>query len=327
MSESQMLSAIQTRLSAHIDNDADLRSTSRTISDIALGREVSDRALSKVVGNKYALNALNDVIGAKLRQGATFSDVKAAIKSYQESSSAKSGADMTGKAQSGSKAKISGRSGVNFSMSKAQDGGFDVTASSGSNIETIRHFDSQRQAEAAVYAMTLEIGPDGTRGFISMAENIDGVDIGNAAIVYNAIYNQGRSGKAFSAVKNMNLLSPEQRQLAYRYGVMDRVAGDLKAKKTSGKGLQKDGKNDTIETTQSRRENSDGKESGKEELGRSDRRTEGGTTEKQSRTRTQNGDGFRVQGDDRGKRRQERGQCEQIDLLYTCRRDYGPEQT
>ena len=145
-----------------------------------------------------------------------------------------------------------------------------MLASSGNDVETVGHFNSHKQAEAAVYAMTLEIGPDGTRGFISLAGNIDGIDIGDAALVYNAIYNQGRNGKAFTAVKNMELLSPEQRQLAYRYGVMDRTLDGSRGKNASN-GLSNGKESDKIETNSKEAQNEQGvhlRESGKRNDGK-----------------------------------------------------------
>ena len=198
MSESQMSSAIQTRLSSHVSNESDRRSLSRTIVDIALGRKVNDRAISKVMDNTYAFNALNDVLGAKLKKGSSLSAVKNAIAAYQKQ---------------GANSKNTASGNVKFSMNENQNGEFEVIASADGQTETIGAFKSRKKAEATVYAMTLGLGPEGMQGFVSMSGNIS-ADMGDAALVYNAIYMQGKRGKAFSAVNNMNLLSPEQRQLA-----------------------------------------------------------------------------------------------------------------
>ena len=52
--------------------------------------------------------------------------------------------------------------------------------------------------------------------------NRQGADFANAAQAFNAIYNQGKQGKAFAAVRFGELLSPEQRQYAY---VSERACG------------------------------------------------------------------------------------------------------
>ena len=71
------------------------------------------------------------------------------------------------------------------------------------------------------------------------------MNLGDAAQAFNAIYSQGKGGKAFSAVKFGELLSPEQKQYAYQTGVVD---GLLKSsrKKSSGEVLQKDSVGGTI---------------------------------------------------------------------------------
>lgn len=256
MSESQTVTAVQTRLSAHIENKNDVRKLSNTITDILFGREVSDSALSGVAANKYALNTLNDVLGAKLKSGATVSDVKAAVKSYQTLTTSKSGANASTNAKQGSEVKISGRGGATFSVQENADGRFDVIAEASGNSGSIASYETRNQAQAAAYGYTLGMGAEGLSGFVYISEGIaDGADLGEVAIAYNAIYNQGKQGKALSAVKNMELLSPEQRQYAYNLGIMDRALDSARAKNAAaeiskendGKVLQNDGVGDKIE--------------------------------------------------------------------------------
>lgn len=229
LSESQQLSAVQSRLSSHIENKSDRSNMAQTIVDVMQGRDVSDKALYKVIGNKYAFNAMNDILGAKLKKGATINDVRAAIKSYQSVSSKAS----EGK-QSGSAAKKSGQNGAMFTVSENADGGYDVIAEAGGESATIMHYDTRSQAQAAAYAQTLQMGSNGTEGLVFVSKSLsEGADIGEVAQAFNAIYNQGKSGKAMSAVRNLELLSPEQRQYAYQLGVMDRALNSS-GKKTSG---------------------------------------------------------------------------------------------
>ena len=242
MSESQTSTAVQTRLSAHIENKTEVRKLSNTITDILYGREVSDKAIKTLAANKYALNALNDVLGSKLNKGATVSDVRAAVKSYQEAGKSESGANASTKAKQGSASKISGRGDVQFAAEKNADGGYDVVGTKGSEKAVFGSFKSQKQAQAAAYAMTLDMGAEGYSGLINLSENLpDGVDLGEAALAFNAFYNQGKNGKAFSAAKNMELLSPEQRQYAYNLGIMDGALDSARAKNT---GAEVSNKND-----------------------------------------------------------------------------------
>ena len=235
MSESQTSTALQTRLSANIENKTEVRKLSDTITDILYGREVSGKNISAVAANKYALNALNDVLGSKLGKDATVSDVKAAVKSYQEASKGESGANASTNTKQGSAAKISGRGDVQFTVEKNADGGYDVVGTKGSDKAVLGSFKSQKQAQAAAYAMTLGMGVEGYRGLVAISESLaDGVDLGEAALAFNAFYNQGKNGKAFSAAKNMELLSPEQRQYAYNLGIMDKALDSARAKKEGG---------------------------------------------------------------------------------------------
>ncbi len=109
--------------------------------------------------------------------------------------------------------------------------------------------------QARNYAKIFGMDENGTRGLATLAEDLpDGVDLGEVALAFNAIYSQGKSGKAFSAAKNMELLSPEQRHYAYNLGIMDKALDSARAKnaaaeisgENSGKVLQKDGVGGTI---------------------------------------------------------------------------------
>ncbi len=255
MSESQTSTAVQSRLSAHIENKTEVRKLSDTITDILYGRDVSDKALSAVAANKYALNALNDVLGSKLGKNAAVSEVRAAVQSYQEAGKSDRGGMASTKAKQGSTGKISGQSGATFSISENADSKFDVVAEADGERRALMSFKSQKQAQAAAYAMTLGMGAEGLHGLVTMSESIaSGVDLGEAALAFNAFYNQGKSGKALSAAKNMELLSPEQRQYAYNLGIMDKALNSARKKnavtdlsgENDGKVLQKDGESGKI---------------------------------------------------------------------------------
>lgn len=310
MSESQIVTAVQTRLSANIGNENDARKLSDTITDILYGREVSNKALGSVIENRFAFNALNDALGANLRKGATLSDVKAAIKSYQAAATSKSGANASINAKQGSEVKNSGRGGATFSVQENADGRFDVIAEASGNSGSIASYETRNQAQAAAYGYTLGMGAEGLSGFVYISEGIaDGADLGEVAIAYNAIYNQGKQGKALSAVKNMELLSPEQRQYAYNLGIMDRALDSARAKNVAaeiskendGKVLQKDGVGDTIKENEQGDINSEQQKAERAEAQFAfDGGAESRTFESTSGTRTEDEDRSRVQGEDRG---------------------------
>ena len=262
MSESQALSVVQTRISSSVESETDRARMAQTIVDVAMGKDVSDKALSKVLKNRGTFNALNDMIGGRLsfNKGTTVSEVRAAVKSYQAAAKSQGSGIARTAAKQGAEGKNAGQSNVSFSVSKRNDGKYDVVGEADGESMVFSSYSSEKQAQAAMYALTLEMKPEGTRGFVNVAESLaDGVDLGEAAIAFNAVYNQGKSGKALSAVKNMELLSPEQRQYAYQLGIMDRALAQSESEKVSGEVLQNETDGGKIETAQSRRENSDGK--------------------------------------------------------------------
>ena len=108
--------------------------------------------------------------------------------------------------------------------------------------------------QARNYAKILKMGENGTCGLVNLSENLpDSVDLGEAALAFNAFYNQGKQGKAFSAAKNMELLSPEQRQYAYNLGIMDKALES--SKQNIGKVLQSETKHDKINNNKESAEN------------------------------------------------------------------------
>ncbi len=154
------------------------------------------------------------------------------------------------------------------------------------------------------------MGAEGVSGLVNLSANLpDGVDLGEAALAFNAIYSQGKSGKAFSAAKNMELLSPEQRQYAYNLGIMDKVLDGVRAKNAAaeisgendGKVLQKDGVGDTIKENEQGDINSEQQKAERAEAQFAfDGGAESRTFESTSGTRTEDEDRSRVQGEDRG---------------------------
>lgn len=88
-----------------------------------------------------------------------------------------------------------------------------------------------------------------------------GVDLGNLAQAYNALYRVGVRGEHILNAKNpyISMLTPEQVGLAYTYGQMDGLL-ERGRNKNSSEVLQNNAGSGTIEITKSRRENSNGKQ-------------------------------------------------------------------
>ena len=140
----------------------------------------------------------------------------------------------------------------------------DNTASNGSISQKIGNVNSKNLStpagQAEHYAKILKLGENGTQGLVSLAEGLsEGVDLGEAALAFNALYNQGKKGVAMIAAENASLLSPYQREMAYQAGVVDGIL-ERSREKSSSEVLQNDAVDGKIDTTQLRRENSDGKE-------------------------------------------------------------------
>ena len=249
MSEAQISTALQARLTSEGVSETEARKLGNTVTDIIRGREVSNSKIAEVVKNSAARTVLNESIGAKIEASASVSDVKAAIKSYQEVAKSTNGRSAQATDKDGSAVKISGGN-VTFSMQKNTDGGFDVVGEAEGESRVLASFKSQKQAEAAVYAMTLGMRSEGMKGLVTISESLpEGVSLGDAALVFNAIYNQGKSGKAMSAVKNMDLLSLDQRQYAYQNGIVDGLLEKARSEKSSDGVLQNDGESGKIDST------------------------------------------------------------------------------
>lgn len=215
-----------------------------TIASIVTGEKVSDADVKAVLDNKFARNALNKQLGvsssAKLTASSTVSNVRSAV--------------------SAQISKSDNVSPARFSMEKVGDA-YAVVAEAEGERGVISLYKSQRQAQAAVYAMTLGMGSEGSSGFIRISEDLSrGASLGDAAQAFNAIYRQGKQGKALSAVQFGDALTAEQRQYAYQAGIVDGMldsareknAGAEVSKENDGKVLQKDGVGDTIKDTSQR---------------------------------------------------------------------------
>ncbi len=249
MSESQTRTAVQTRLKSDGVSEVEARQLGNTVTDVITGREVSNSKISEVIKNSAARSILSESIGAKISEDSSVSDVKAAIKSYQNGAKATLGGNVSKTAQNGSAAK--------FSVSENADGGYDVVAeANGERIALPGYtFKSQKQAEAAVYAMTLGMRSEGLKGLVTISESLpQGVSLGNAAIAFNVFYNQGKQGKAMSAAKNTEFLSLAQRQYAYNCGIIDGLLEKGRNKNSSTEVLHKDKKNDIINKQNSKKE-------------------------------------------------------------------------
>ena len=234
LSHSQMSLAIQSRLGE------DSRAVADTITDAIMGRDVSNRALRAVMKNDGAIALINETLGTNFTKDSSIGDVR---KAFEGSTGTKA---SKGK-QQGSEAKISDQSPAKFSVAESESGGFDVIAEGNGESIVIMHYDTQGQAQAAAYAQTLKMGGEGLKGLVSLAEGLsEGVDLGEAALAFNALYNQGKKGVAMIAAENASLLSPYQREMAYQAGVVDGIF-ERSREKSSSEVLQNDAVDGTIE--------------------------------------------------------------------------------
>jgi len=117
--------------------------------------------------------------------------------------------------------------------------------------------------------------------------------LADEAQAFNAIYNQGKQGKAFAAVRFGELLSPEQRQYAYQNGLVDGLM-ERGRNKNSSEVLQKGKKDAKINNNKESEENEQGirlrdggeRDDGKDTKGQVSA-VEGGTGQDQSRGKDQ----------------------------------------
>ena len=99
---------------------------------------------------------------------------------------------------------------------------------------------SSAGGQVAEYARILKIGEQGVRDLNNVVNSMgEGIDVANVVQAYNAVYQMGKQGKDISEARNphLNMLSTEQKDVAYNAGFMDSVT----EKKSSGGVLQKDG--------------------------------------------------------------------------------------
>ena len=83
--------------------------------------------------------------------------------------------------------------------------------------------DYSPQGQARLFSAMFDMGENGTRGLMTLIGEARGVDLGNLAQAYNALYQVGVRGEHILKAKNpyISMLTPEQVGLAYPYGQMD----------------------------------------------------------------------------------------------------------
>ena len=109
------------------------------------------------------------------------------------------------------------------------------------NRESLSSVDGQ----VAEYARILKIGEQCVHDLNNVISSMgEGIDVANAVQAYNAVYQTGKQGKDISEARNphLNMLSAEQKEIAYNAGFMDSVT----EKKSSDGVLQKDGESGKI---------------------------------------------------------------------------------
>lgn len=328
----RVIAEIEKKISAEISDKKARAQVAETLTKVAYGEHVSNAELRKVANSKKALKVLSELTGAKYRAGeVTVRDLRQAITPLQKTSARLSSANVLATyaayfnmdeiaerslmvsyandvknagergvvapevyAEAYNMAYVAGKKGTEISeisgkvFSVLSDSAIAQAYRAGEMVASATAKSSaQGNAKAAPKATTskedllgsIEIGKiDSNKSYYKLDDL--GISKADQAAWVAAGIAQERNirGEKFATV-NTTVLQDELRR----------------REKSSSKVLQNDGGSDTIESTQSRRENSDGESKQPGKQTGSDRRAEGGSHEIQSGTRANDGRGSRVQ--------------------------------
>lgn len=151
--------------------------------------------------------------------------------------------------------------------------------------------DYSPQGQARLFSAMFDMGENGTRGLMTLIGEARGVDLGNLAQAYNALYRVGVRGEHILKAKNpyISMLTPEQVGLAYTYGQMDGLL-ERGENKNSSEILQKVAKDAKINNNKESGDNEQGvrlrdgsERDGGQDPGGQISAVEGGTGQDQSR--------------------------------------------
>lgn len=272
LSDSQMISSFRSQLGEKSGDIAE------TLTDLVKGREVSNKAIRSILQNETALSMLNESFGTSFTADSKVEDVNEGIKKGFETpkterdkivDTLKKNVDSKGvnayadTIEALQRGEVVSDKEINAFLKNPQAlaalneiTGETLTKKSTTN--TVRKAmvkdNMSRPGQALMFGTTLDIGENGLKGLVSVANHSSG-SMANIAQAYNAIYQAAKQGKAITDAKNPYLaeLNAAQKLMAYESGVMDSLE-----KKTSGEVLQNDKKDAKINSNKESGENEQG---------------------------------------------------------------------
>lgn len=240
LSDSQMISSFRSQLGEKSGDIAE------TLTDLVKGREVSNKAIRSILQNDTALSMLNESFGTSFTADSKVEDVNEGIKKGFETpkterdkivDTLKKNVDSKGvnayadTIEALQRGEVVSDKEINAFLKNPQAlaalneiTGEAFTKKSTTN--TVRKAmvkdNMSRPGQALMFGTTLDIGENGLKGLVSVANHSSG-SMANIAQAYNAIYQAAKQGKAITDAKNPYLseLNAAQKLIAYEYGVMD----------------------------------------------------------------------------------------------------------
>lgn len=240
LSDSQMISSFRAQLGEKSGDIAE------TLTDLVKGREVSNKAIRSILQNETALSMLNESFGTSFTADSKVEDVNEGIKKGFETpkterdkivDTLKKNVDSKGvnayadTIEALQRGEVVSDKEINAFLKNPQAlaalneiTGEAFTKKSATN--TVRKAmvkdNMSRAGRAIEFGTTLDIGANGLKGLVSVANHSSG-SMANIAQAYNAIYQAAKQGKAITDAKNPYLaeLNAAQKLIAYEYGVMD----------------------------------------------------------------------------------------------------------
>ncbi len=117
-------------------------------------------------------------------------------------------------------------------------------------------YNQGKSGKAKLYGAILGMSGDAIKGLQWLASN-SRADVAELAKAFNIIYQAAKSGKALADVSGVDVLSHNQKLIAYEYGVMDGLLEKARSEKSSDGVLQNDGESGkegaTTETSHKRK--------------------------------------------------------------------------
>ncbi|MEE1047061.1 MAG: hypothetical protein U0M60_06505, partial [Clostridia bacterium] len=252
LSDSQMISSFRSQLGEKSGDIAE------TLTDLVKGREVSNKAIRSILQNETALSMLNESFGTSFTADSKVEDVNEGIKKGFETpkterdkivDTLKKNVDSKGvnayadTIEALQRGEVVSDKEINAFLKNPQAlaalneiTGEAFTKKSTTN--TVRKAmvkdNMSRPGQALMFGTTLDIGENGLKGLVSVANHSSG-SMANIAQAYNAIYQAAKQGKAITDAKNPYLaeLNAAQKLIAYEYGVMDSLEKKAEEEKVS----------------------------------------------------------------------------------------------